>query len=182
MMATLRDSGELGNTLVFFWTDNGVLLGEHRLDGKVVPYDEAVRFPLLVRGPGVPRGAVEEALVSNTDIAPTFEDYAGAEAAGVDGRPLAPLLEDPSSAGRDAVLIEAWANGSKPGYQAVRTREHLYVEYETGERELYDLIGDPYQQENYYDTADPARISELERKLDALRDCAGDACRRAEGG
>lgn len=182
LMATLRDSGELNNTLVIFWTDNGSLLGQHRLAGKTVPYDEAARFPLLVRGPNVPEGAVEDALVSNTDIAPTFEDYAGAETASVDGRPLAPLLEDPSSPGRDAVLLEGWAKGGVPGYQAVRTREHLYVEYDTGERELYDMVADPYQQENYYATADPARISELERKLDALRDCAGDSCRRAEGG
>ena len=182
LMATLRDSGELRNTLVVFWTDNGSLMGQHRLDGKRVPYDEAARFPLFVRGPGVPEGAVEDALVSNTDIAPTFEDYAGAETTSVDGRPLAPLLEDPSSPERDAVLIEGWPTDKMPGYQAVRTREHFYVEYDTGERELYDMVDDPYQLENYYDTADPDRITGLERKLDALRDCAGDACREAEGG
>lgn len=35
-----------------------------------------------------------------------------------------------------------------PEFHAVRTEEWKYVEYETGEKELYDLVNDPYELNN----------------------------------
>jgi hypothetical protein len=159
----------------------GHFLGEHRLQDKKAPTPSppASRCSRVVRAY---REAWSRRHSSPTRTSPpTLNDSAGAET-GADGRSLAPLLENPSSPGCDAVLLEGWAKGTIPGYQAVRAREHLYVEYETGERELYDPEADPYQQQNFYETADPALLSELESKLNALRGCANDACRRAEWG
>jgi arylsulfatase A-like enzyme len=67
-----------------------------------------------------------------------------------------------------------------PPYRAVRTRRYLYVEYATGERELYDLRKDPYELHNLHESANPVLISKLAARLDALRDCAGEGCRAAE--
>jgi arylsulfatase A-like enzyme len=67
-----------------------------------------------------------------------------------------------------------------PPYRAVRTQRYLYVEYKTGERELYDLRKDPYELHSLHDSADKDLISKLEARLDALRDCAGKGCRTAE--
>ena len=64
----------------------------------------------------------------------------------------------------------------------MRTGEHLYVEYGTGERELYDLKGDPYQLDNRYDDADPELLGHLRRRLAALRGCSGPDCHAAEDG
>jgi hypothetical protein len=64
----------------------------------------------------------------------------------------------------------------------VRTGEHLYVEYGTGERELYNLKGDPYQLENRYESVAPELLSRLKGRLAALRGCSGDDCRAAEDG
>jgi N-acetylglucosamine-6-sulfatase len=60
--------------------------------------------------------------------------------------------------------------------------KYLYVEYATGERELYDLSLDPYQLKNAYKTADPALVSQLKSRLGLLRNCARVDCRTAEGG
>jgi arylsulfatase A-like enzyme len=67
-----------------------------------------------------------------------------------------------------------------PAYRAVRTQRYLYVEYESKEHELYDLRKDPYELNNLYDSTTPALISELDARLDALGDCAGEGCRAAE--
>lgn len=66
--------------------------------------------------------------------------------------------------------------------EALRTDEHLYVEYETGERELYDLGTDPHELRNVYETAPPELERRLKAQLDALRKCTAEGCRAAEGG
>jgi hypothetical protein len=67
-----------------------------------------------------------------------------------------------------------------PPFRALRTLDHLYVEYATGERELYDRRADPDELDNLIATADPALLSRLAGRLVDLRDCAGAACRVAE--
>ncbi len=56
------------------------------------------------------------------------------------------------------------------------------MEYENGERELYDLEADPYELDNVYESADPSLVEDLKARLDTLRSCAGDECREAEDG
>ena len=67
-----------------------------------------------------------------------------------------------------------------PPFWAVRTATHKYVEYDNGERELYDLQNDPYELENVYESADPSLIEDLEARLETLKECSGDGCRQAE--
>jgi N-acetylglucosamine-6-sulfatase len=187
IMNLLRDKKELGNTYVVFTTDNGLQRGEHRLLKKSTPYEEAAGVPLVIRGPGVPAGVARDQLVINNDFAPTFADWAGVDIpAFVDGRSLAPLLTaDPlaSSAWRAAILNERHQKKPShiPEYEAVRTGTHTFVQWETGERELYDLQRDPYQLDNVYKTADPTLIGRLKTRLKLLEDCAGTTCRAAEG-
>ena len=81
------------DTLVFFLSDNGFLLGEHRREAKIVPYEESVNTPFVVRFPALATGAPDTsgALVSNIDIAPTIADVVGIPWH-ADGRSLVPLL------------------------------------------------------------------------------------------
>jgi N-acetylglucosamine-6-sulfatase len=73
------------------------------------------------------------------------------------------------------------AGPGNPGtFRAVRTETHKYVEYDSGDRELYDLQNDPYELRNVYDSADPTLIEDLETRLVALKECSDDGCRRAE--
>ncbi len=75
----LRATGELDNTLVIFTSDNGFFGGEHRIPtGKNRVYEEAVRVPLMMRGPGIPRDETVKEMSANIDLAPTIADVAGA--------------------------------------------------------------------------------------------------------
>ena len=145
----------------------------------------------------MPAGISRDEMVLNNDFAPTFADLAGLPPPdSVDGRSFASLLDrtqrnDPTS-WRTAFEIRNWDNmrketsyqavSSVPPYRAVRTQRYLYVEYAAGERELYDLRKDPYELYSLHDSADKGLISKLGRRLDALRDCAGEGCRAAEDG
>jgi N-acetylglucosamine-6-sulfatase len=225
---SLRQTGELDDTYVFFTSDNGFHLGQHRLGaGKWTAYEEDIRVPLMVRGPGVPEGKKLPHMVLNNDLAPTFAELAGVDPPDfVDGRSLAPLLDGtptPEEDWRQRFLLEAvaerggvprppfvdesevtplvsgdplpndWRKTSsaraesseewgRPWLKALRTERYLFVEYKTGEHELYDLEKDPYQLDNYYDRAPDELVRRLDSQLDALRQCEADDCRAAEGG
>ena len=228
LVGALRKSGKLENTYIFFTSDNGFHLGQHRLGaGKWTSYEEDIRIPLVVRGPGVPEGKTLKHVVLTNDLAPTFADLAGAEIPSfVDGRSLKGLLTDdpkPLKDWRQRFLIEAvaerggvprpplvnesevtpmltgdplpndWRRSSakrakvseawgRPWMKALRTNNYLYVEYKTGEHELYDLRKDPYELHNEYGSASPELKQRLKAQLDALRQCSAEECRIAENG
>jgi hypothetical protein len=151
---------------------------------KKTPYEEDIGVPLMVRGPGIPANAVRDELVINNDLAPTIAELAGASTpAFVDGSSFAPLLSSsPPSTWRTAFLEEGWRPQSPPvpTNKAVRTQDHMYVEYETGERELYDLSADPYQLQSKPRAGNEQLYSTLQSRLNALRACSGEGCRSAE--
>jgi N-acetylglucosamine-6-sulfatase len=191
MLNLLRDRGELANTYIVFATDNGVHMGEHRYmvprGSKSTPYEEAASTPLIIRGPGVPHGVVRTQLVANNDFAPTFAAWAGAlPPGGVDGRSIIPLLSaTPPAAWRTALLNERHLikpdDSPSPNYDALFTATgYRYIEYATGEKELYDLQTDPYELTNSYNTATSPNV--LASRLQALKSCAADTCRAAENG
>src|SRR5581483_11690333 len=68
-----------------------------------------------------------------------------------------------------------------PEFQGLRVAGYAYVEYATGERELYDLRADPDELDNLAATANPALLDALHQRLDELRACVGESCRTAEG-
>ena len=189
IVRTLRKTGQLRNTMIVFLSDNGWLQGEHRIPGdKYLPYDESLRVPLVIRGPGVPAGKTIEGQVSNIDLAPTLLDMANAKAGRrMDGLSLLPAIRDPERLPERALEIEApWplftgaipVNAWDRPYHGVRTDRYTYVVWsDTGEEELYDRVEDPYELENA--AADPAYAdvkADLAAKLEQLVDCRGSAC------
>jgi arylsulfatase A-like enzyme len=179
LVNVLRDTGQLENTYIIFTTDNGYLQGEHRLRGKWAPYEESIGVPLVIRGPGVPQGASEGKLVSLMDLAPTMAGWTGAQAPHyVDGRSLAPLFSG-TSKWRSRLLFELNEPqfNHRPVFAGVRTWDgQVYVEYDNGEKEYYDLARDPYQL-----SSQPASAPQgLQDSLAALKTCASAGCRAAE--
>jgi len=82
-------------------------------------------------------------------------------------------------AGADGVP-KGGAGRQAPDFQAVRTDTHKYVEYNNGEKELYDLQADPSELDNLYESADPSLLEDLQARLEALKGCSEDTCREAE--
>jgi arylsulfatase A-like enzyme len=157
VVEAIRARGELGRTVIFYLSDNGYSYGEHRWVTKSCPYDECIRTPFLVRVPGTEARA-DDHLVSSVDLAPTIADLAGVRPGGpVDGVSLLPLLRGRSPTGwRTGVLCEYVGTRELPGWWELRTADVAYVEYVTGERELYDLTGvlgrpDPLELDNRVD-------------------------------
>jgi N-acetylglucosamine-6-sulfatase len=174
IVAALRAAGELDETLFIYTSDNGFFHGEHRIPaGKVQVYEPSIRVPLIIRGPGVPRGRTFVEPSINVDLAPTIVDAANVRVGRVmDGRSLLPLLAHPSRRwGRDALL-------ETPGYTGIRTPRYKYVEYSNGERELYDLARDPDELQSLHANPSYAAVrTELARRLIDLRTCRGAGCR-----
>ncbi len=170
--------GELPNTYIVFTSDNGYHLGQHRfMTGKFSLYEEDIRVPAFVRGPGVPKARRDD-FALNIDWAPTFAELAGANAPEtVDGRSLVPLLLHRSAVKdwRQDFLVEIYRpNGDIE--RALRTRTQSYAEYSRGPRELYDLRADPYQLRNLF-AGDTAAVAMLSQRLKELAECAGRRCR-----
>ncbi len=179
VVARLRRAGELDRTLVVYTSDNGFIRGQHRIDeGKGNIYEEALRVPLLVRGPGFPAGVRARQLVANVDLAPTILRLASARRRAdvpLDGVPL--MAAARGRAARDAVLVEIHRNKG-PSVVGVRTQRYLYARRGDRPGELYDLRRDPYELENRFgDRAYRPVRTQLERQARRLADCAGAECR-----
>ena len=179
VIGALRSARVLDRTIVMFSSDNGFFHGEHRIPGeKVLWYEPSIHLPLLIRGPGVPRGQTRGQLVWNGDLAPTILAAAGARPSGrtPDGTSLWPLIADPTrELGRD-ILIEG--PPGLGGFVGIRTEHYKYAEYATGERELYYLVRDPDELRNLARDPRYRRIRELlAARLAALRSCKGASCR-----
>jgi N-acetylglucosamine-6-sulfatase len=176
----LREAGELDDTLLVFTSDNGFYHGEHRVPReKTLPYEPAIRVPLVVRGPGLPRGVHRSQLVSNQDLAPTILQVTGGHAGlAQDGLSLLPLVRKPKFEPRRDLLVEGlYPFGQRVRFAAIRTRQWFYAEYDNGERELYDLVADPDETMNRStDSSYRAIKADLARRLAALRNCRGKSC------
>jgi N-acetylglucosamine-6-sulfatase len=179
IVSALRATGELDTTAIVFTSDNGWMQGEHRIpSGKIVPYEESIRVPLIIRGPGLPAGRRVSTIAANIDLAPTILDFADATAGlPVDGRSLLPVVGDPSFA--RGIVIETGPKQSGTWYAGIRAPRWTYVEHSTGERELYDLQQDPFQLTSVHnDPRYAATRQALADRLATLRTCSGDPCRQ----
>jgi N-acetylglucosamine-6-sulfatase len=186
ILDALGRTGRLENTYVVVTSDNGFHFGEHRLFEKGDLYDESIRVPLLVRGPGV-RAEIDGRLTSNIDLAPTFLDWAhvAPPAHFFDGHSFAADARGASVAGPSAVLLRGCRTGNlakgapapcgnNPSNMGknwgVRTRRYAYVEYSGGYRQLFDVVADPGEVRNL--APDPAyahTLARLHQRLVALR-------------
>ena len=225
LVNTLKQTGQLDNTYIFFTSDNGFHLGNHRQQtGKVAPYEEEIRVTLIVRGPGVPAGKSLDYLSGNIDLAPTWAELGGASVPNfVDGRSLVslwsnnpprewrqcflienglitpqiqtraarqvpntpPELLEPPDADDEDAETDATPTGQRvplgvPVYRGIRMNEYSYVEYVTGEKELYNLKSDPYQLQNLAAKADANLLTQLAARLKQMTTCTGATCRSIE--
>ncbi len=206
---TLQSTGLLANTYIFFTSDNGYHMGQHRfLAGKYTPYETDIRVPLIVRGPDVPSAIRIDQFTGNVDLAATFAELGGATLkVPTDGRSLAPLIRgEIPAAWRQAFLIEQIAGdvsplrptlpvdrqaeppdtqdlvmGTRyPGHTGYRADTYKYVEYDTGEKELYFFGTDPDEMANKASVADPIFLTAASTYLASLKGCQGPGCAAAD--
>ncbi len=176
LLIALDEAGLSGNTMVVYISDHGDWLGDHGLILKgPMHYEGLLRVPMILRGPGVPQGAVRAAPVSTLDLGATFADYAGAAPLlPQHGQSLRPQVE--RDAPRGFALNEWELLPSRAGValslRTVRTQTHkMTVDLRSGAGEMYDLGNDPQERINLYDDPDHA---DLRAQLRAMIDTRPD--------
>lgn len=190
VVSALRDSGQLEHSVIVFTSDNGFMNGEHRVGtGKEIAYNESLRVPLLIAGPGVPEAEIND-LVGNIDIAPTIAQLAGAShALEVDGRSLVPLLVGEERWPKRALYhrvagdpTDDGLTGHHPSADVVTTERFKYSRLATNELELYDLASDPDELVNVASAPRyGAVVGALEQLRQVMRSCHGSSCDRTLG-
>ncbi|EAU30364.1 conserved hypothetical protein [Aspergillus terreus NIH2624] len=174
LVSRLEEAGVLDTTYIFYSTDNGYHISQHRLaPGKECGFDTDIHIPLYVRGPGIPENKTFSAVTSHTDLAPTFLRIAGTTTDGLDGKPLPFTMEESCQSKTEHIGVEYWGvnlpegvngyrkvpleDGSKhninvyhnntyKGLRLVGDEYSLYYSvWCSNEVELYDLTTDPYQ-------------------------------------
>ena len=150
--AAMESRGLLGDTVVIVTSDHGEEFLDHGgvLHGQTL-YDELVRIPLIMAGPGVPEGKSVEQQVQAIDVMPTILDLCGVEIpSAAQGRSLVPLIREQDPEWTEVAFIEAdWRNRKHDIKRAIRTgRYKLYYDRLSGSEELYDLVADPGEKNN----------------------------------
>lgn len=189
-------AGQLRNTVFVFFSDNGYHMGQHRATaGKLTAWDSDIRVPLVIAGPGIAAGSRNNAPVQNVDLAPTFDQLAGATVpAWVDGRSFVPLLHGRTPATwRNAAYVEhrkppynpnspdfqTQKQGLPPHYDALRGRNYTFVRYVGGFEEFYDHVHDPWELHNIAAKLPSDYLMQLRAAVAAYQRCHGSGCQQA---
>ena len=191
LMDELERRGLADHTLLIFTSDNGGFIGRYRdmpaatsnaplRSGKGSLYEGGIRVPMIVRGPGVRRGEVSDAIVATHDLYPTILAVAGVQvdvehAREMDGVNLLPLLRDAG-----ATLDRAALHWHYPHYyqtttpvSAIRRGDWKLLHYHEDDRiELYNLADDLGEQQDHA-ARQPQQAAELRAELEAWRQRAG---------
>lgn len=182
VVKALEANGVIDNTYIVFMSDNGYNLGAHRLIHKMAPYEESIRVPMVVRGPGIKAGSQCGKMVLESDLAPTFATWAGlGTPSDVDGRSMTEVMGPtaPSNWRKDFLIQYhggvglnegigqeipggQWASGffmDLPSYRALRNERYTYIEY------TQSLLGlgliNVKQNELYDNVEDPYQLNNL---------------------
>jgi len=155
---TLEEQGLAENTIIIFTSDNGYSCGAHGFGGKVLPYEEASKSPLIIFDPRKPekeRGIVREKVTANIDLAPTILNYAGLKVpSNMDGEDLNLLIEKPKKFKRETIaLTNMWGNDEIQSMGIVsKDWKYIFWQYEDGEmnstEELFNIGKDRLEMSN----------------------------------
>ncbi|KAL2869439.1 Six-hairpin glycosidase-like protein [Aspergillus lucknowensis] len=198
LITRLEDAGQLENTYVIYSSDNGFHIGHHRLPpGKTTSYEEDIRVPFFVRGPGIKPNQTENSVTTHIDFAPTVFELLGLPLRDdFDGTPMR-VKRGSSAVVHEHVTVEYWGTAVLEGnyanispsntyrmpnntYKSARIVSEkynlFYAVWCNDDHELYDLNTDPYEINNIYSSAPQALLDRLDALLLVLKSCAGSTC------
>ena len=159
ILSALDDAGLSKNTTVIYSSDHGDNVGARGLWGKSNMYEESAAIPMIMAGPGVPKGTCDTP-VSLLDVSATIADHFGTELECADGvQPLTAILANPTDHER-VVFSEYHAAGSVSAAFMIRKGRWKLIHYVGFEDELFDLTADPEELVNL--AGDPAYVEALQ--------------------
>jgi choline-sulfatase len=169
LLAALRETDRLDNTVVIITSDHGEMLGERGAWYKMSFYEGSARVPLIVWSPRLfPSGRVPTA-VSTMDLLPTLADLAqcGDVVGPLDGRSLLPHLSGRPD--RDEAMAEYLAEAAVAPIVMIRSGQHKFIHSPADPDQLFDLAADPDEQVNLADDPVSARLADEFRGQIAAR-------------
>lgn len=167
----LEDTSQLDNTIIVFTSDHGLAMGSHGLMGKQSVYEDGYKAPLVIAGPGIPKGE-SNAPVYLMDIFPSLCDMSGVSIpADLDGRSFAATVTEGASGPREAVML-SYTNSQR----AIRNGDWKLICYpQINRHQLFNLENDPYEMVDLSEVAEfQELIGGLKNRLRALQVEAGD--------
>jgi arylsulfatase A-like enzyme len=174
----LRRLGLWENTLVVVTADHGEAFFEHGVPDHTELYDEVLHVPLILHGPGIPKGQRNLGLARTVDIAPTLVAIAGDTARFGEGRSLLPALANPPLAGDGGEIADLAVNKHRGDSVSLRKGQWKYVVHAPTEdpraaprppEELFDLASDPRERTNLVRAATERRLEALRTDLERVR-------------
>ncbi len=182
LMEELDRTGLAEETIVWFTSDHGDMLGSHGLPLKRKPFEESIRVPGILRYPRrIPGGRRESALFSHVDFAPTFLALCGLKPPrAMQGADLSRIALGQGGAGPDSAYFQIfgpYAPGRvTEGWRGVRTQRYMYARYRARPWVLFDLEKDPYQLQNLAEDPEAAPLrQEMEGRLNRWMRRTGDS-------
>lgn len=149
LIEVVEARGELDNTVIIFSSDHGEMLGDHGRFTKQVPFEGSVHVPLIIAGPGIEAGAVNDALTELIDISAEITQRAGLDVpVDWDAQPLFGA----TPRGYQVSELGDW--------KMIFNGEHKLILKQGAPAELYDLNQDPGEEHNLIDLL-PAKVDEL---------------------
>jgi len=181
VLSALKKTGQAKNTIIVFAGDNGLAVGRHGLLGKQNLYEHSVHVPLIMSGPGIPKGQRRNAFCYVLDAFPTLCDLTGMPIpSSVEGRSLAPLIRDRKRNIRDTLFF-----AYKDVQRGVRDERYKLIEYAVkGKRttQLFDLQADRWEINNLADNPlYAAHLKRLRKELLRWKEELGDSSKFWQG-
>lgn len=175
----LEQRNILDSTMIIFSSDNGYLMGEHKLDAKQIAQEESIRIPLYIRFPSwFDAGSVfPDKMATNIDFAPTMLEAAHiVDTIDVmDGISLKQLADGDTD--RQYFFYQYAGESGAPSIRAVRSLTYKYVKHycTSTVEEFYDLVNDPKEDDNLINNSSYATLIQSYRDvLDSIRIAVGD--------
>jgi arylsulfatase A-like enzyme len=177
VLDALVKTGLAENTIVVFAGDNGLAVGQHGLLGKQNIYDHSVRVPLIIGGPGIPKGKKAETFCYLLDVYPTLCRLLGIEApATAEGTSLVPALRDPSAKVRKALFL-AYTKLQRGLKTSDNWKLIRYMANGIETVQLFNLNIDPLEIRNLAARPEEAgRVARMSAELNVRMKEAGDFC------
>lgn len=172
VLAALEESAHAENTIVIYTADHGLAMGSHGLLGKQNVYEQSMRCPLILRGPGVPQGQSSESLTYVHDLFATVCELSGvAIPKGIDSKSLTPVMQGDSKTVRESLFLPFQDN-----QRTVRDgRWKLHVYPKINHRLLFDLVNDPHEMNNLAEFAShQATVAQMQSLMESWRERLGD--------
>lgn len=174
ILAALEKTGKAENTYIIYAGDHGLAVGSHGLLGKQNIYEHSMKTPLIVKGPGAPRGGSTDAMTYLLDLFPTLLGLAGQNVpvGEIDGRDLAPVWKGTAPRVRETLFLSYGDS-----MRSVRDARYKLIRYPRVDvDQLFDLTNDPDEMKNLAGAADQkTRVASMMALIEQWQTRLGDA-------